>query len=421
MNITDIYFSQDNPLVQGIKIIGIGKHGSKTLPMPLLEEISGYIQTKEILSIQKGAFFGALMAKGPTAEEKRLLIDLCGADDNVEALYDHLCGNSPAHMKVIGIKLLSRDTLSVNEAQQLGNYLFSDEPGEAFRGMAVSMLRIRYETEEEYEGLYKAVVAVFAPGFQKTHPDSEAFIQLAEPFDGVEHSYMITPLLAQAFQKKEYRVIVTTGRSSGPKLALNPLDIYQAIGGETFIQNIQSLPEVPPPCGWVLDQAALSPALDQWVDRRRLIFKRPFLATLEKVLNPCSAKILITSVFHITYMEKMITLAAMAGFVGVIVLKRGLEGTLAPSIAKASGILCAVIQADGSLITQTFDATHDNFTPFRAEADEVVEDLTVEENIRLIRSFQEKGFTGNEDFDKRVNLAIALYSTGLDWIAQHLS
>ena len=51
------------------------------------------------------------------------------------------------------------------------------------------------------------------------------------------------------------------------------------------------------PYGWVLDQKALSSALDRWVDRRRVLLKRPFLATLEKVLNPCRAKILVTSVF----------------------------------------------------------------------------------------------------------------------------
>jgi anthranilate phosphoribosyltransferase len=414
-----VYTSLENPLVQGIKIIGIGKHGSKPLPAPVVEEISAYLQSGEVVPVQQGAFFGALLAKGPTEDEKKLLLQVCGETDNEATLYEHLCTDSPASVRPVGIKLLSRETLTVDEARELGRYLFSDEPGETFRGMAVSMLRIRYETDAEYAGLYKAVLATFLPDFRKTPSNLKAAIQLAEPFDGVEHSYMITPLLAQAFQQKGYPVIVTTGRSSGPKLALNPLDIYQALGG-SFIQGNQSLAETPPAFGWVLDQAAFSPALDRWVDRRRLIFKRPFLATLEKVLNPCGANILITSVFHITYMEKMIDLAAMAGFSAVIVLKRGLEGTLAPSIAKASGILCAVIQPDGSYLTRAFDATDEEFTAFRAESDDVVENLSVADNIRLVRHFDKNGFTGNDDFDKRVNLAVALYGKGLDWIERHI-
>lgn len=415
-----IYSAKDNPLVQGIKIIGIGKHGSKPLPTPLLEEIVYYLSENDAVSIQKGAFFGALIAKGPTEEENRLLIQQCEVAGDMEALYNHLCMDSPAYMKSIGIKLLSRETLTAGEAAQLGNYLYSDQLGETFRGMAVSMLRIRYETDEEYEGLYKAAVSTFSPFFQKTPSFSKPVIQLAEPFDGVEHSYMITPLLAQAFQKSGYPVIVTTGKSSGPKLTLNALDIYQALQG-SFIDNTQSLAETPPAFGWVLDQKAFSPALVQWVDRRRLIFKRPFLATLEKVLNPCNANILITSVFHITYMEKMISLAAMAGFSGVIVLKRGLEGTLAPSIAKASGILCAVRQPDGSFISQNFEATDETFTAFRAESDDIVEGLSIKDNSKLIRQFEQKGFTGNEDFDKRVNLAVALYQAGLEWVRKHLT
>jgi anthranilate phosphoribosyltransferase len=415
------FFSlRENPLVQGIKIIGIGKHGSKPLPTSLLEDILAYVSTHNSIPIQKGAFFGALMAKGPTEEEKQLLYQIEGSKFyTLESLYDQLCPNSPPEMKPIGVKLLSANTLTVAEAKQLGNYLFSDEPGETFRGMAVSMMRIRYESDEEYEGLYNAILSTYTPGFQETSAGSNTIIQLAEPFDGVEHSYMITPLLAKALQTNGYTVMVTTGRSSGPKLTLNALDIYQGLDGN-FIQDNESLAETTQEFGWALHQAALSPALDQWVERRRLILKRPFLATLEKVLNPCGAKILITSVFHITYMEKMIDLAVMAGFSGVIVLKRGLEGTLAPSIAKASGILCAVRQPDGTFITQTFDATDEAYSSFRAETDEVVENLSAEDNIELIQKFTEKGFTGNGDFDLRVNLAITLYQKGLEWIEEQV-
>jgi hypothetical protein len=116
----------------------------------------------------KRCIFWGIDGKGPTENEKRLLKQLCGETDNIEALYNHLCQDSPARMKPIGVKLLSRDTLTVEEAQKLGDYLFSDESGETFKGMAVSMLRIRYETDEEYEGLYKAVLSTFSPPFQET-------------------------------------------------------------------------------------------------------------------------------------------------------------------------------------------------------------------------------------------------------------
>jgi anthranilate phosphoribosyltransferase len=146
------------------------------------------------------------------------------------------------------------------------------------------------------------------------------------------------------------------------------------------------------------------------------MLKRPFLATMEKVLNPCGASILITSVFHITYLEKMITLADMTGFTAVIVLKRGLEGTLAPSTARASGILCAARQQDGTWKTHSIAADTVAFSAFRSAADEVVAPLHAGDNLSLIRRFTEKGQTGNTDFDNRINLSIALYAKGMEWL-----
>ncbi|ALJ00224.1 hypothetical protein [Rufibacter tibetensis] len=411
----------DNPLVQGIKVIGIGKHGSKPLASAQIEEITHYLSQGQTIPIQKGAFFGSLLAKGVTEEEQKLLFALDNRPlSGTEDLYHVLCPDAPSFLKEIGIKLLDRAHLTKKEANRLGTFLYSDAPGETFRGMAASMLRIRYETDEEYHGLMEAANATFSTGFQENGPKIDGLVQLAEPFDGVEHSYMITPLLANAFQEAGFPTIVSLGRTSGPKVSLNTLDIYQGLSGH-FLKSTRELEDAAPTYGWALHQQLLSPALDKWVERRRLIFKRPFLATLEKVLNPCNAQILVTSVFHITYIEKMIRLAGMAGFKGVIVLKRGLEGTLAPSLAKASGIVCAAIQADSSFISHSIDATQEAFAPYRMEADEHVADLKLEDNLNLIQQFSKQGSTGNEDFDKRVQLGTRLHLQGLAWLQSQFS
>lgn len=411
-----IYTTFENPLVDGIKTIGIGKHGSKPLSDELLQEILHYLETGEPVPVQKGAFFGALMAKGPNEKEQQLLKTLTGDTvPDTGSIYDKLCPEVAAGMRETGLKLLNREHLTKKEAGQLGDYLFSDEPGEAFRGMAASMLRIRYETDDEYHGLMEAAARTFTEGFQEVVKAEGPLVQLSEPFDGVEHSYMITPVLAHALQLEGYPVVVSMGRSSGPKYRLNTLDLYREMGGG-FISSNAELGQEHPPYGRALDQQILSPALDAWVERRRLIFKRPFLATLEKVLNPCHARLLITSVFHITYMEKMIRLGGMAGFDGIIVLKRGLEGSLAPSLSRASGILCAARQFDGSFLTHAIDADEERFRQYRADADATIQAPEAANNVRLIRHYVEQGFSDQEDFDKRAGLAIELYKNGLAWI-----
>ncbi len=413
-NMESVKANKLSALAQGVKLIGIGKHGSKKLPDELIVEISGELKKGSSPALLVGAFFGALMMKD--IEPSYLLLEKYsgkGSLANASIMWDNLFADTPLQMKSIGIKLLNKETLTEEEAKALGLFLFSDEIGDSFRGMAVSVLRIRYETDDEYKGLYNAIIEKSLS--TNISFDNKPIIQLAEPFDGVEHSYMITHILANELQKQDYNVIVSCGRSSGPKITLNTWDIYKALNAD-FLTPDKNTASQKPNYGWALDQKVFFPELDKWVDKRRVIMKRPFLATLEKVLNPAKADILITSVFHIPYLEKMIELGFMAGFNAVIVLKRGLEGSLAPSLSKATGILCGVKLKDGSIITQNFDANSERYSAFKSAADDMVEPLELTTNIEYIQHYLNEGITENEDFDLRIKLAVSLYNEGLEWI-----
>lgn len=415
----------NTPLGLGIKHIGIGKYGSKPLSADLLEACRHALTDPETHPLQRGAFLGALLAKGPTAEEMTLEETIGkGAFSHPTFFINKVCPDLPEGMHPIATKLVRGHHLQVSEAHQLGDYLFgersfTDANCETFRGLAASIMRVRHETNEEYHGLMRAAEATYSPGFGPITCADRPLVQLAEPFDGVENSYMITPLLAQFFQKRGYGAVSLVGRSGGPKYTLNALDLYMHIGCQ-FLQSNHELDTPLEKYGWVLDQKALSPALNRWVDRRRTIIKRPFLATLEKVLNPCHARILVTSVFHITYQMKMAELAMLAGFDGVIVLKRGQEGSLAPSTSRACGVLCAVRTPKGHLFFQQFEGDSPAFTPFRNDTETVHDNPQALENARLVRQFMTDGHTTDADFDNRVRFAHALYGRGLDWIEGQL-
>ena len=410
----------DTPLGRGIKHIGIGKYGSKPLPPDLLAECRTALTDPMTHPLQLGAFLGALLAKGPTAEEKTLE-DVIGkgAFDHPTFFINKVCPDLPGGLLPIATKLVRGANLQVTEAQQLGNFLFGEGKCETFRAMAASIMRVRHETNEEYHGLMRAAEETFSPGFGPISCADRPLLQLAEPFDGVENNYLITPLLAQFFQKRGYGAISLVGRSGGPKFTLNALDLYMHLGCQ-FLQSNHELDTPLEPHGWVLDQKALSPALNRWVDRRQLILKRPFLATLEKVLNPCHARVLVTSVFHITYQMKMAELAMLAGFDAVIVLKRGLEGSLAPSTSRATGILCAVRTPRGHLFYQHFEGDTPAFASFRTATETEYEQPLATDNARLVRQFMTDGHTLDPEFDNRVRFAHALYGRGLDWIEGQL-
>ena len=422
MFMQDLYLNApgQTALGRGIKHIGIGKYGSKPLPADLLTECRQALLDPTSNPLQRGAFVGALLAKGPTPDEYGLE-DAIGKEafSHPAFLINKLCPDLDPGLLPLATKLVRGHNLSVNEAERLGDYLYGAGGCETFRGLAASIMRVRHETNDEYQGLMRATERTFTPGFTSDSPrDNTAgqrLVQLAEPFDGVEHSYHITPLLANWFQQRGYGALSMVGRSGGPKFTLNAHDLYMHLGCQ-FMQSCHELAEPLMPYGWVLDQKALSPALNKWVDRRQMLLKRPFLATLEKVLNPCGARVLVTSVFHITYQMKMAELALMAGFDAAIVMKRGLEGSLSPATNRASGVLCAVRTAKGHLFFQSFDADRPDFATFRTETDPDVLNPTAADNAALIRKFIAQKVTHDADFTNRVRYAFALMDRGMDWI-----
>lgn len=404
-------------LGRGIKHIGIGKYGSKPLPPDLLADCRQALLDPTSHPLQIGAFVGALLAKGPTPEEHSLEDTIGkGAFAHPTFLINKLCPDLDPGLLPLATKLVRGHNLSVSEAERLGDYLFGTGTCETFRGLAASIMRVRHETNDEYQGLMRATERTFTPGFRlNTTQSDRPLVQLAEPFDGVEHSYLITPLLANWFQRRNYGALSIVGRSGGPKFTLNAHDLYMYLGCQ-FMQGRHELTEPLMPYGWLLDQKALSPALNRWVDRRQVLLKRPFLATLEKVLNPCGARVLVTSVFHITYQMKMAELALLAGFDAVIVLKRGLEGSLAPATSRSSGVLCAVRTEKGHLFFQNFDAERPDFASFRTASEPDVINPTAADNAALVRKFIAQKVTGDEAFDNRVRYAFALMERGMEWI-----
>ncbi|GAB3329836.1 hypothetical protein GCM10027299_33800 [Larkinella ripae] len=407
-------------LGRGIQHIGFGKQGRRPLPAGLMEECKQMLLAENTDPLQKGAFLGALLAKGAIPEE-RALETVFGKDAflNPTFFINKVCPDLPSNLFPIATKLLRGHRLGTSEAYQLGTFLFLGKDCETFKGLATSILRIRIESNDEYKGLYDAAMETITPGFRQLSCVDRPLVQIAEPFDGVEHTYLITPLLAHFFEQRGYGALSAVGRTPGPKYTLNALDLYLYLGCQ-MLQSNHEINTPPEPFGWVLDQKALSPALNRWVDRRRIILKRPFLATLEKIMNPCSARILVTPVFQATFQMKMAELALMAGFDAVIVLKHGLEGSLSPSTSRNSGILCAVRTARGHLFYQHFDASLPAFAEYRTETDEIVTNLQLIDNVRLIRNFMNEDETGNMDFDNRARFVQALLGRGMDWIEGQL-
>jgi len=392
---------------RGIKTVGIGKKGSKSLSAELALEIAEDLRSGKVSDAAKGAFFAGLFAKGIEPQEK--VLELAFTTD--------LMSNAPEFVQWVCRQLQEGHTLDKKTAYDLGKFLFSDEPGDVARGWVASYLRVRYETDDEYEGLLEAIDDTLEPAFKILTPSGDPIIQMAEPFDGVDHSYMITPLIGRFLQSKGYRVVHQIGRNSGPKLDMNLWDIAQALGQKAALSN-SDLASDKPSFGWFFHQSLMSRPLDRWVDLRRQIIKRPFLSTIERFLNPLKADILIASAFHPPYGEKMMTIAERAGFKGVIIVRNGIEGTIAFPLLRDVKVLLSARQKDGSF--RRHEMIIEN-TPL-VEIEEMVEKPKARDNARLIENFvkagssAEQGIGNIKHFDLRVKSTSEGLQKALEWL-----
>ena len=400
----------------GIKAVGIGKKGSKALTPELIQAIVRELREGCVPAVVKGAFFGALITKGVTPEEKTLEEALGpGVLSDFPKLADYVAADAPAPIQELCVRLLRQETLDEETAKKLGDFLFSSEPGDGARGMVASIMRVRYETPEEYTGILRSIQETIEPPFREEVPSGEPIIQIAEPFDGVDHSYLITPLVLQYFQKQRYRAVGLAGRNSGPKAGHNLLDLVNAVGA-TFLRRNTELRDKKPDLGWYIRQQDMSTAMDRWVELRRQIIKRPFLSTLERFVNPVKADILIASAFHPPYGEKMITVAEKAGYPGVIIVRNGLEGTLAFPLKRGVKILCSARQAGGQYRRQENEFNPEEYLNISVEVEEKFEQPSLKENARLVNEYARAGRTDYQLFDWRVKATCAGLEEAVKWI-----
>ncbi len=417
---TTMLHISDSAIARGIKTAGIGKKGSKALENSLIAEIRHDIEAGKVSPIELGAFLGGLWLKGLTPEERSLEQALGkNAFADARSLAQILCADAPSDIRALCTDLLEGKTLSKEQASRLGEFLLSDEPGEASRGLAVSILRVRYETDDEYEGLLKSFQASLEKDFRTPAPAGQDIIQLAEPFDGMDHSYLVTPLIARYLQTLDYHVISLVGRNSGPKFGNNLLALCKELSISPVKSN-HELKDAKPPLGWYFNQEDISKPIDRWVERRHKTIKRPCFATLEKFLNPVGAKIIITSAFHPPYSEKMTTIAERAGFAGSIVVRNGLEGALAFPLKREVKILCSARTTQGGHKRNEIVFDPAAFLGRSVELEEVLENPSLRENARLVKLFAEKDSTDNTLFDLRVKATCGGLRLALEWLKENM-
>ena len=131
---------------------------------------------------------------------------------------------------------------------------------------------------------------------------------------------------------------------------------------------------------------------------------------------------IIASAFHPPYAEKMVTVGEGAGYSGIIIVRNGLEGTLAFPLLRSVKILCSVRGRDGSYRRQELEWNPRQSLGARIEMEEKLTAPALEKNVQLIKEYTAHGRSGHEPFDWRIKATCEGIQQAMGWInEQHVS
>ncbi|MGL1902702.1 MAG: hypothetical protein OCC49_11235 [Fibrobacterales bacterium] len=396
---------------EGIQNIGTGKRCVDCTPElvdAIIEEFQEEIAPRSI----QGAFLGALFFKHPTSEEIRLeSIGVSNCLRSSSVFINYFLNDTPVEIQGFGKGLLDKMDLSRNEARILGEFLMSTN-NDFVRGFFASVLRIKYETAEEYVGLIEAIEKIDGLPESRKVKD-ERVIQLAEPFDGTNRSFLLTPIIIEELNKAGFKTLCMCGESAGPKFGTNLLGLAKALDRTFYMGIVKDMPISN--TGLFVNQNDLFPALTKYQRIRREIKKRPFLATIEKMINPFGTKIGLFSSFHGRYSEMILDVAIEQGYSIAVGVFKGLEGGLTPSFARGVHITIAYRDEYGDVAKEKRVFTPEEFG-YESVKVENLDNPNAEENAAFLTTFWEASGTMNKIDRDHIEYTQKVYCAVAKWI-----
>lgn len=220
---------------------------------------------------------------------------------------------------------MSKD-LSREDARDGMELILASEVDPVQSAIFLIALRMKRESEDENFGILEALRA-------HTHfgvADVDDLIDIADPYDGFLRHLPAGPFLPALLAACGLPAVSHGCEQLGPKFGLTHHQILAAAG-----INVNLTPDNAAACvsdphiGWAyVDLRFSSPALYDLTELRRLIVKRPCLATLEKFCGPIRARgknHLVVGYVHTAYEQLLPLIARHAGYNSALVV-RGVEG-----------------------------------------------------------------------------------------------
>ncbi|AFJ01225.1 Anthranilate phosphoribosyltransferase [Methylophaga frappieri] len=229
---------------------------------------------------------------------------------------------------------LSKD-LTLDESRAAMQAILAGEVDPVQAAVLLIALRMKRETDDENLGMLQAMQAVTA---QENLSMDDVMI-LSDPFNGFGRHCPVAAFLPAVLAACGLPTVSQGVYEMGPKFGVTHAQVLSAAGRHVSLSASQISAQLKSPeCGWAYsDQAQLTPGLFALQTLRKLIIKRPSLATLEKLLMPVKARRthLLIGFVHKAYPPVLDFLARAAGYDSAFIV-RGLEGGVVPTLRETS-------------------------------------------------------------------------------------
>jgi anthranilate phosphoribosyltransferase len=232
---------------------------------------------------------------------------------------------------------LSKD-LSRDEARDGMTLILRRAVDPVRAGVFLVALRMKRESDAENLGVLDALR-------ETTHAavaDVDDLADLGDPYDGFIRHLPAEPFLPAVLAACGAPAVSHGCRSLGPKYGLTHHQILHAAGARVDLTADEAAARIADPAiGWAyVDQTRFHPELHALTELRRLIIKRPCIATWEKLCGPVRARgrtHLVVGYVHTGYERLMTVVAREVGYESALVV-RGIEGGVIPSLSSQSQI-----------------------------------------------------------------------------------
>jgi anthranilate phosphoribosyltransferase len=223
-------------------------------------------------------------------------------------------------------KLAKREDLSSEECEAGVKALLDESFSVVYKAAFLQGLRVKRESDSENLALYGKLFEL-AP--RETLDDLELpLVDLSDPYDGMTRHAHLTFLVAVVLSAMKVPVVIHSSCDLGPKYGKTVLDIMGPTRPLDLESGSLALREVGMA---VLDQEQVFPKLNALKPMRNEMRKRPFLATVEKMLMPLRSKnknILVTGYVHKAYKTAIPKMIMDHGEYDEILLVKGVEGSV---------------------------------------------------------------------------------------------